>query len=258
MTNTFIKDHLKVKIFPSRTEMGAEAAKDAAQCIKKLLGRQHVVNIIFASAPSQNDFLASLAADKSIEWTRINAFHMDEYIGLDKDAPQGFGNFLKDRLFGKVPLKNAHYLNGQSDFPEMETMFYASLLREMPTDIAFLGIGENGHIAFNDPPVADFTDPMLVKVVRLDQMCRRQQINDGCFHSLDEVPTHAFSLTVPALLKAKYIFAVVPTANKADAIYNTVNGEISERCPASILRTKKNAVLYLDSESAKRLNILQT
>ena len=209
--------------------------------------------MIFAAAPSQNDVLASLVADKSIEWNRVNAYHMDEYIGLDKDAPQGFGNFLKEHIFGLVPFKNVNYIDISAVDPEREADRYAMLLAENPTDIVVMGIGENGHIAFNDPPVADFNDKRLVKPVKLDEICRNQQVNDGCFKHIDDVPTHAMTLTVPALMSAPYQFCIVPAPTKAKAVYETLNGNIDEHCPASILRTKENAVLYLDADSAKLL-----
>jgi glucosamine-6-phosphate deaminase len=252
-TRIFKKDKLTVKIYSSRDEMGKRAAGETAQKIMELLAIKDEIHMIFAAAPSQNDFLHHLIANGDIEWNRINAFHMDEYIGLDKDAPQGFGNFLKERLFGKVPFRKAFYLNGQAESPEIECLRYTYLLMEHPADIVCLGIGENGHIAFNDPPIAYFNEPSKVKVVKLERVCRQQQVNDNCFVRLKDVPTHAFTLTIPALLKAGYMFGVVPASNKAKAVYHTLNDEISENCPATILRTKKNAVLYLDNESSALL-----
>ena len=178
---------------------------------------------------------------------------MDEYIGLEKKAPQGFGNFLKERLFGKVPFKSVNYINGQSPNAESECNRYSKLLEKFPADIVCLGIGENGHIAFNDPPVADFNDAKLVKVVELDLPCRQQQVNEKLFTGLNLVPTHAVTLTIPALMKADYMFCMVPAVNKAEAVYKTLNGEINEECPATILRTKEKAVLYLDKGSASLL-----
>lgn len=247
---TFDKDELCVKVFSSRDEMGRVAAQEAGAKIKALLKEKSELNIIFAAAPSQNDFIQHLISDKEIAWSRINAFHMDEYIGLPKDAPQAFGNFLKDRLFAQVPFKNVFYINGQAESPELECVRYAHLLTKYPTDIVCLGIGENGHIAFNDPPIADFRDPNMVKVVKLEHVCRQQQVNDKCFAALSEVPTHAFTLTIPALLRADNLFCIVPASNKAQAVYRTLNDEISEECPATILRQKAGTILYLDSESS--------
>jgi glucosamine-6-phosphate deaminase len=244
---------LKVKIFTSREEMGKAAALDVSVTIRQMLEEKQEINMIFAAAPSQNDFMKELIANERIQWDRINAFHMDEYIGLEKEAPQGFGNFLRDRFFGIVPFKSVHYINGQADDPAAECERYAGLLRNYPVDIVCLGIGENGHIAFNDPPVADFNDPMLVKVVELETACRQQQVNEELFDTLELVPTHAVTVTIPALLKASHMFCMVPARNKAEAVYHTLNDEISEKCPATILRTKNSAILYVDEESASLL-----
>lgn len=241
--------NLKVKIFSTRQLMGQAAAKEASVSIKKLLIQKGEINIVFAAAPSQNEFLDGLANDKGIDWSRINAFHMDEYIGLDPKAPQGFGNFLRDRLFGKVPFKSVNYLDGASKDIKAECRRYSQLLKANPTNIVCMGIGENGHIAFNDPHVARFDDSELVKVVELDAKCRQQQVNDGCFKSFDEVPTHALTLTIPALTSCSCIFCIVPAKTKAEAIYNTINGEVSEKCPATILKTHNNAILYVDADS---------
>ena len=249
----YFVDSLKVKIFETRALMGADAAKDIKARIADLLSKKAEINMIFAAAPSQNDVLKSLVEDKSIEWNRVNAYHMDEYVGLDKDAPQGFGNFLKEHIFGLVPFKSVNYIDISALDPEKEAERYSALLESNPTDIVVMGIGENGHIAFNDPPVANFKDEVLVKKVKLDEICRNQQVNDGCFKSIDEVPTHAMTLTVPALVRAPYLFCIVPAPTKAKAVSETLNGTIDEHCPASILRTRENAILYLDADSSKLL-----
>ena len=247
-------DKLNVKIYSDRAAMGAAAAEECSAVIRALLAEKDEINMIFAAAPSQDEFLAALAKDTRIDFTKINAFHMDEYIGLDAAAPQGFGNFLRDRLFGVVPFKSVNYLNGNAADPEAEAARYSKLLADNPTDIVCMGIGENGHIAFNDPPVADFNDSKLVKIVELEHMCRNQQVNDGCFKTIDEVPTHALSLTVPALMRPAYVFCIVPAPTKAQAVYDTINNtEISEKCPATILRTHDNATLYLEPASAAKL-----
>ncbi len=246
-------DKLQVEIYENRTLMGEAAARDIKAKIAELLKEKSEINMIFAAAPSQNDVLKSLVEDKEIEWNRVNAYHMDEYIGLDKNAPQGFGNFLKDHIFGLVPFKSVNYIDITATDPEAEAARYGKLLDENPTDIVIMGIGENGHIAFNDPPVADFNDKKTVKPVKLDEVCRQQQVNDGCFASLDEVPTHAMTLTVPTLVRAPYLFCIVPAPTKAKAVYETLNGSIEEHCPASILRTHNNAKLYLDNRSSELL-----
>ena len=178
---------------------------------------------------------------------------MDEYIGLAADAPQGFGNFLRGRLFGRLPFGQVFYLDGQAADPQAECARYSALLAEYPADIVCLGIGENGHIAFNDPHVARFDDPVRVKVVDLDDKCRRQQVHDGCFASLGQVPTHALTLTIPALTAAPGMYCIVPAQTKARAVHDTVYGEITTACPASILRTKTGAKLYLDPDSGALL-----
>lgn len=246
-------DKLNVEIYENRTLMGEASAKDIKAKIIELLKVKDSINMIFAAAPSQNDVLKALVEDKEIEWDRINAYHMDEYIGLDKDAPQGFGNFLKDHIFGLVPFRSINYIDITATDPDKEAERYSKLLQKNPTDIVVLGIGENGHIAFNDPPVADFNDKKLVKSVALDEICRQQQVNDGCFKCIDDVPTHAMTLTVPALIRAPYLFCIVPAKTKAKAVFETLNGSIDERCPASVLRLHDNAKLYLDNESSKLL-----
>ncbi len=251
---SFKKDNLEVRVYENRTLMGEAAALDIKAKIAELLSKKAEINMIFAAAPSQNDVLKALVEDSSIEWNRVNAYHMDEYIGLDKNAPQGFGNFLKAHIFGLVPFKSVHYIDITTTDPEGEAERYGKLLKENPTDIVVMGIGENGHIAFNDPPVANFNDPKAVKPVKLDEICRQQQVNDGCFASIDQVPTHAMTLTVPTLVAAPYLFCIVPATTKAKAVYETINGTIDEHCPASILRLQNNAILYLDDKSSALLH----
>lgn len=249
---TFVKDLLEIEVFDTRDEMGRKAACDAEEYINRLLEQQKEVNIVFAAAPSQNDFLASLAA-KDIEWGRINAFHMDEYVGLGKDAPQRFGNYLAEHIFSLVPFKSVHYIFDEGKTAEQMCSQYADLLRSVRIDIVFMGVGENGHIAFNDPHVALFNDTRIVKIVDLDNKCRTQQVNDGCFRSIDEVPEYAITLTIPTMLRSERLFIVAPTALKADAIGKIYNGEITEHCPASILRTHKAATLYTDIPGAGKI-----
>ncbi len=249
----FKKDKLYVKTFDTRDEMGKAAATDIAECIKKCLAEKDEINMIFAAAPSQNDVLHHLCMDKEIEWNRINAYHMDEYVGLSADAPQGFGNFLKEHIFGIVPFKSVNYIDCTATDVDAECERYSNLLMKNPVDIVCMGIGENGHIAFNDPHVADFNDPKLVKYVELDEMCRNQQVNDGCFAKIDDVPKYAMTLTIPALVSAEYNFCIVPAPTKAQAVKKTVCDEISEECPASILRRKDNAILYCDADSSAEM-----
>lgn len=246
--NEMYTDKLKVMISSDRRQMGIKAAEDVVDAINKVINERGTVNMIFAAAPSQDDFFAAIKT-MSVDWSKINAFHMDEYIGLDKDAVQGFGNFLKARLFDVKPFKSVNCLDGSANIEE-ECQRYEALLRSYPADIVCMGIGENGHIAFNDPHVASFDDSSWVKVVDLDQKCRIQQVNDGCFESVDQVPTHALTLTVPALVSPEYVFCIVPASTKAEAVKATLEGPISEVCPASVLRQHEKAVLYIDKDSA--------
>ncbi|HEV7346977.1 glucosamine-6-phosphate deaminase [Telluribacter sp.] len=246
-------DTLQVNKFGTRLLMGREAARNVGDKIRELLQTQETVNMIFAAAPSQNEFLAALTEEEGIDWGNIVAFHMDEYIGLPAEAPQSFGQFLRTRLFDKVPFQTVHYLNGNAEDAEAECLRYSELLEQYPVDIVCMGVGENCHIAFNDPHVADFKDPKWVKVVDLDLACRQQQVNDGCFASLDDVPRYALTLTVPALMAANYVYCMVPGPNKADAIFHTLCGGISEKYPSTILRKHPNATLFIDQDSAKLL-----
>ncbi len=254
MIKTYTIGKLAVRQAKTRTEMGEDAATMVAEKIADLLLKKASVNIVFAAAPSQNEFLKALK-NKDLDWSRVNAFHMDEYIGLDKNAPQGFGNFLKERLFGTVPFKSIHYLDGNAEDVNSACKNYTHLLLENPVDIVCMGIGENGHIAFNDPPVADFQDKKWVKTVELDEVCRQQQVNDGCFSDLAQVPTHALTLTIPALMAAEFIYCMVPAPSKAQAVFNTFHKEISEKHPSSILRNHENTVLYLDKDSSHLVSV---
>ena len=250
---SFYKDSLKVNVYPSRADMGKAAADDISAKIRELLSIKEEISMIFAAAPSQNEVLAALVADPSIEWERINAYHMDEYIGLDSSAPQCFGNFLDAHIFGLVPFKSVNYIKSDATDPDAESVRYSSLLASADIDIVVMGIGENGHIAFNDPPVADFNDEKLVKPVKLDEVCRNQQVNDGCFAKIDDVPKYAITLTVPMLVSAPNLFCIVPAPTKAWAVKETLTSSIDEHCPASVLRTREGAMLYLDPDSASLL-----
>lgn len=247
-------DRLRVKVFEDRARMGRAAAAAAAGAI---VGRQEaagVANVIFAAAPSQDEFLTALLGQGRVDWSRVVGFHMDEYLGLTPDHPASFRRYLHEHIFrlAGLPDDRLRLIPGeQADRPLRTCLEYEEKLRAEPPDVVCAGIGENGHIAFNDPPVADFLDPVLIKVVRLDHACRTQQVNDGCFAQLDDVPTHAYTLTVPALLSAKAMTVVVPGPRKADAVFATLNGPISESCPATALRNHAGATLYLDRESAR-------
>lgn len=241
-------DHLSVQCYGSRKELGAAAAMAVGAKMRELLAAQPQVRMVFAAAPSQNEFYEGLIQEQGVDWSRVCAFHMDEYLGLPDDAPQKFGTYLSERLFSKVKPGRVFLINSGGGNRE-ECLRYSGLLQEAPLDIVCLGIGENGHIAFNDPPVADFADPAVMKPVELDLACRRQQVNDGCFSSLDEVPTHALTLTIPALMAAPHLYCMVPGAGKRGAVKQTLEGPVSAECPASILRTHENCTLFVDRDS---------
>lgn len=246
----FTIDNLQVEIYGTRQEMGRESASQAADLIRDLLSKKETINMVFAAAPSQNEFLDALVVAPDIDWSRVNAFHMDEYIGLPADHPQRFGSYLRNRFFNHVSLRSLHLLNEGGKDQYEEARRYAELISQYPIDITLMGVGENTHIAFNDPHVADFNDPEKVKVVDIDDTCKQQQVNDGCFPSLEEVPSFAYTLTIPALMSSKYIFCMVPAKSKAPAIRHTLVDEISAKYPSTSLRRHPNAKLYLDQDSA--------
>ena len=244
---------LRTRVFDTRGEMGVCAGTEAALKIKELLAEKDEINVMFAAAPSQNETLQALMADPDIDWKRVNGFHMDEYVGLDEAHPAGFRNFLKKAVFDRKPFQSVNLLNGNAPDPEKEAERYGELLKEHPLDVCILGVGENGHIAFNDPPVADFHDPKLVKIVKLDEVCREQQVHDGCFAALDEVPTHALSVTIPGLCGAKWMYCSVPAATKANAVKHLVQDAVSTACPATILKEQEHAFLYTDADAGREI-----
>ena len=252
----FFVDKLRVSVYEDRAAAGRAAAFEVARTIaarQKAVGR---ANVVFAAAPSQNEFLAGLVADKDVDWSRLHGFHMDEYLGLDSTHPASFRRYLNEHLFALVGLtgERLHLIPGESNERPFKTCLdYEDLLRKEPIDVVCAGIGENGHLAFNDPPVADFLDPLLVKVIRLDAACRTQQLHDGCFERIEDVPTHAFTLTIPALLAAPVVAVIVPGPRKAAAVLATLKGPLDESCPASALRRHPGATLYLDRDSARHI-----
>lgn len=244
-------DSLPVHVYDTRAEMGAAAAAEAAETIRKVIAERGAANVVFAAAPSQNDLIAALLKE-DVDWSRVRAFHQDEYIGLPADHPAGFGNFLRRAIFDRVQFQEVHYLSCPGGDAEGMCRAYSDLLEKYPPDLIFLGVGENGHLAFNDPAVADFNDPKRVKVVDLDDVCRMQQVNDGCFQHIGEVPGQALTLTMSQILSIPHAIAVVPTGRKAAAIAAALNGPITEHCPASSLRRHRGASLYLDADSASQ------
>jgi len=246
------KEQLNVKIFATKDEMGKAAAISVAEKLNAAVAEKGFANLILATGASQFQFLEHLQQE-AIDWKKITVFHLDEYKDMPVTHPASFRKYLKERILYKVQPKQVHYLAGDAPDAEAEVLRYENLLKAHPIDIACIGIGENGHIAFNDPPVADFNDPKLVKVVELDEPCRKQQLGEGWFPTFDDVPTHALSLTIPAIMRCKAISCVVPDERKAEAVFNTLNAEISTGCPATILRTHPDTILYLDEGSASKL-----
>jgi len=257
MIRAFAVEKLQVKLFSNRREMGKAAGRLVAEKIREILRLRKILSIVFASAPSQNEFLEELSQSPGIDWRNVTAFHLDEYVGLSSEAPESFGHFLRVKLFEKVRPGRVYYLNGMEKDLEAECKRYAGLLKVHPLDVACIGIGENGHLAFNDPPFADFQDPLIVKVVELDLVSRQQQVRDGCFKSLQEVPQKAITLTIPAILSAKFIYCIVPAHSKAEAVKRTLQDSVSTDCPATILRKHENAILFLDKDSAKLVRSVQ-
>ena len=252
MTDSFQVDKLEVEVFASREALGVRAARQVAAWLHEILEKKETASVVFAAAPSQNEFLAALLG-LELPWHRIHALHMDEYVGLSGDDPASFQSYLREHLFDHVAFESVDFLQGDAEDLQAECERYAGVLEKRPPDLVCAGIGENTHLAFNDPPVADFADPKFVKVVELDRPCREQQVNDGCFPSLDKVPTHALTLTIPALMQSRYLSCVVPGATKADAVVKTLQAEVSSTYPATVLRGHSSAKLFLDKESAAQL-----
>lgn len=248
----FKKDNLTVRIFPSKNEMGKAAAESVAERLNKTVARKGFANLILATGASQFEFLENLQK-QTIDWEKITVFHLDEYKDLPMTHPASFRKYLKERILDNVQPKKIHYLEGDAIDIDAEVERYEKLLIDHPVDVACIGIGENGHIAFNDPPVADFNDPKLVKVVELDEACRKQQLGEGWFPTFEDVPTHALSLTISAIIRCKHISCVVPDARKAEAVFNTLNAKVSTKCPATILRTHQDTILFLDEAAASKL-----
>ncbi len=249
----FQKEKLIIEVYKNVEELGKAAAISVAEKLEGAIAEKGFANLILATGASQFQFLEHLQKQE-IDWKKITVFHLDEYLGMSVTHPASFRKYLKERILDKVQPKKVYYLEGDATDIEETVANYEALLRNHPIDVACIGIGENGHIAFNDPPVADFNDPKLVKVVELDEACRKQQLGEGWFPTFDDVPTHALSLTIPAIMGCKHISCVVPDERKSEAVFNTVNAEISTACPATILRTHPDTILYLDKNSASKLN----
>jgi glucosamine-6-phosphate deaminase len=245
-------DALPVSVYASTLQVGQAAAAEAAVFLQQTLRVRGQANVILATGNSQLSFLETLHAIPELDWGKVNIFHMDEYLGLDATHPASFPRFLRRHFLDHLqPPAGAFFpVPGQHPNPDQACREYESLLRDHPVDLCALGIGENGHLAFNDPPYADFNDPVWMKIVQLDEASRRQQVGEGHFSSLEDVPTHALTLTIPALLAARKVLAIVPEARKATAVQRSLFGPIDQDCPGSILRLAAHAHLFLDRESA--------
>lgn len=241
---------MEIIISSTKQELGSVAAQQGAGILKKAILEKGNANIIVATGASQFEMLSELVK-KEIDWKKVTAFHLDEYIGISDTHPASFRKYLKERFAGLVPLKKFVYVNGSTD-PYKECARLGKLIRSYPIDVAFVGIGENGHLAFNDPP-ADFETDEPYLVVHLDDACRRQQLGEGWFPTFDDVPERAISMSIRQIMKSKTIICSVPDARKATAVYHTVCGEISPACPASVMRNHPSAFLYLDTQSASLL-----
>lgn len=253
---TFKAGEAQVEIYSSKRAQGEAAALRGAELIRSAVSQNGRARVIIATGNSQEDMISAMAFSPMIDWARVEVFHMDEYLGMSADHPASFRRWLRDHLLVKISPAKTNLLQGDAPDTAAEIRRYTDLLAQAAVDVCFLGIGENGHIAFNDPHVADFNDPETVKVVTLDDRCRSQQVGEGHFASLDEVPRQALTLTCPALIRCDHIVCCVPEARKAEAVYNTIYGEIDPGCPGTLLRTHGQTTIYLDQDSAKRLPIL--
>jgi glucosamine-6-phosphate deaminase len=245
-------ERLRVLVHPDPAALARAAADQAVAALREAVAARGVAHAMLATGNSQLLFVADLVSTPDIPWPDVVVFHMDEYVGVGEDHPASFRRWIRERVAERVPARAVHYIDGTAD-PEAECERYATLLCDHPLDVCCLGIGENGHLAFNDPPVADFSDPRVVKVVELDTACRTQQVGEGHFPSIDVVPTHAMTVTVPALLGARQVIAVVPEARKAEAVRVALTGPVATACPASALRTAERATLHLEPDSAGNL-----
>lgn len=242
-----------VKLFKDTKSLGRTAADQAAGAIRQAIARRGRARVILATGTSQFEFLDALTAIPELDWAKVEAFHLDEYVGLPATHPASFRKILQDRVVQKTGIKRFYPIEGDSADLGGDILEVSQQLNSAPIDVAFIGIGENGHIAFNDPP-ADFETEEAYKIVELDEACRRQQMGEGWFPSVSDVPTRAVSMTPRQIMKSCQIISVVPDRRKAEAVKNTLQGKISPNVPASLLRRHPDVTLYLDQESASMLS----
>lgn len=248
---------LKVVINETEQKSGQAAAEAFAQAVNKALETRDEIAVILATGNSQLAFIDAAVSRDDIDWSRITVLHMDEYLGMADDHPASFRKWMIDNIVNRVPLKKLEGMRGDHEPYEEELQRYTRLLEDLKPTICVMGIGENGHLAFNDPP-ADFDAPELMRLVEMDEVSRRQQVGEGHFASLDEAPTHALSMTIPALLAPETVLVVTPEARKAEIVRRTLTEEISPMCPATILRTQPHATLFLDGDSSAELDLETT
>ena len=246
------RDRLRTIVVPDRSTMGSVAAAHAAKRLRAVLEARPRARVVFAAAASQAEMLDALATEDGIDWPRVDAFHLDEYVGLPQGDPRSFGQWLRDHIWSRVQPGRVELLDGGNHDPVAECRRYGALLDDGGIDLGLIGIGENGHLAFNDPHVADFDDPFTVKPVEIDETSRRQQVRDGAFDAFVDVPRLALTVTMSALLACRSLSVVVPGAQKADAVARTLDGPIGTACPASALRRHPDAVLFLDEPAFAR------
>lgn len=249
----FTAGALSVRAMPTTAAMAEAAARDAAEILKAAIEKRGRARAIVGTGSSQDRFLERLVSWPEINWSRVEFFHMDEYLGMSMEHTASFRRYLKQNVADVVQPAAAHYLEGDAMEPLKAMHQYAAALDSAPIDVCCLGIGENGHIAFNDPDVADFDDPETLKIVKLDEKCRQQQVGEGHFPDINAVPTYAITLTVPTLCRAEKLIIVVPDRRKAEAVKAALEDPVGTTCPASHLRTQSHATLYLDADSAALL-----
>lgn len=240
------RERLRTVVLPDRATMAQVAARHAAERLREILEEKARARVIFAAAASQAEMLAALASEDGIDWARVQAYHLDEYVGLEQGDARSFGRWLDDHIWSIVYPGRVELIDGGNPDPAAESRRYGALLDEGGIDLGLIGIGENGHLAFNDPHVADFEDPETVKLVEIDDTSRRQQVRDGAFDAIGDVPRLALTVTMSAILGARSLSVVVPGAQKAEAVRRTLDGPIETACPASALRRHPDAVLFVD------------
>ncbi len=249
------KDGIMEKfIYKTKMEMGAAAATQAAEAIKQAIESKGEANIILATGTSQFETIKNLTSSSGIDFSKVTMFHLDEYIGLAADHPASFRKFLKERFVDKVPdLKAIHFVKGNSDNPQQECRRLGDIITKHPIDVALIGIGENGHLAFNDPP-ADFETEEPYIIVELDKRCRAQQMGEGWFETLEQVPRRAISMSIRQIMKSACLIVSVPEKRKAEAVRNALEGKVTNMCPASILQKHKSCKIFLDADAASLLS----